>query len=95
MISAGTQCELEIALLGNHVQVNNEQTASGVITEELVSDHSSKCGIYRPTHSSKCEIYQTLRELTLMNSGRPIPSVHCLLVIKSLPHSALKSLDFM
>ena len=58
MISAGTQCQLEIVLLGNHVQVNNEQRACGAITEELVSDHSSKCGIYRPTHSSKCGIYR-------------------------------------
>lgn len=37
MISAGTQCQLEIVLLGNHVQVNNEQGSCGAITEELVS----------------------------------------------------------
>ena len=35
--SAGAQCDLEIMLLGNHVQVNNEQRASANITEELVS----------------------------------------------------------
>ena len=57
MISAGTQCQLEIVLLGNHVQVNNEQRSCGAVTEELVSGHSSKCGMYKPTHSSKCGIY--------------------------------------
>lgn len=36
LYSVGTQCELEIVLLGNHVQVNNEQKASSTVTEELV-----------------------------------------------------------
>ena len=38
LYSAGAQCDLDIVLLGNHVQVNNEQRASAAITEELVSD---------------------------------------------------------
>ena len=37
LYSAGAQCDLEIVLLGNHVQVNNEQRTSAAITEELVS----------------------------------------------------------
>ena len=37
LCSAGAQCDLEIVLLGNHVQVNNEQRASAAITEDVVS----------------------------------------------------------
>ena len=36
--SAGVQCDLEIVLLGNHVQVNNEDKGSSTVTEEVVSE---------------------------------------------------------
>ena len=36
MYSSDVQCSLEIALWANDVQVNNEQKAGVIVTEELV-----------------------------------------------------------
>ena len=36
MYSSDVQCSLEIALWANDVQVNNEQKAGAIVTEELV-----------------------------------------------------------
>ena len=35
--SADVPCNLEIVLLGNHIEVNNEQRSGMAVTEELVS----------------------------------------------------------
>lgn len=45
MYSPDVQCSLEVALWANDVQVNNEQRAGAIVTEELVSSILSS--VYR------------------------------------------------
>ena len=85
-MTSDLQCNLEIALWANHIQVLNEEKSGLSITEEMVMKEI-------PNIYAKVKIFHLCREKSLIPTGVVIRSLHWRGGMSWWPAYVLKCLD--